>query len=172
MEALATFEEWAKVEIVNKYPLALSMQIADELAGTFATMSWCLCRALSGACFITSDAPVCKFLKTGEGRGLFGGGLGHPAAQVTFPLSPEACLLLDWTHRQHRIRVGRQFVDEVNRRTAFHAERWVIPSHRSTAMASLVTESSKTRTMPKIDRDRIRNVLRQVRERRRMRPEK
>ncbi len=104
---------------------------------------------------ITSDAPLTIFSRRGS-RAAFGGGLALPDTEVTFPISPSVCLLLDRSRNLRRRRVSEKLAREINRRTAFGAERFVIANIRSKAIDRLVQEAARTRSTPKLDPEVIR----------------
>src|SRR5206468_3130145 len=138
--------------------LRSTMAVAHELV----KFGWTLCRAARGSTFITSDAPLTAFSRRGD-KALIGAGFGLPNAEVTFPISPEVCLLLRHGVRDGRMTVGKRFVGEINKRTAFHAHRIVIARYASQAIAGLVRRASITLNRPRIDKqymvDRFRREL-------------
>jgi hypothetical protein len=82
-----------------------TMVSMSQTAGNFYTqMQWTVFRAAAGE-FLTSDAPVVR-RDPGFKGGLFGGGIMSSTAQVWFPLSKRACLLI--THDNER---KRKFFD-------------------------------------------------------------
>jgi hypothetical protein len=84
-----------------------------------------------------------------------------PQVEVSFPISPGVCLLLDNVHGQQRRRLAGTVVDELNRRTVCSAERFVISPIRTRQIAGLVKEFAHTRGRPKMDRDEMVAALRE-----------
>jgi hypothetical protein len=136
-------------------------------------MNWIICDAPAQSHFATSDAPVCVYLPTGPGKAIFGGGFGRADVQISFPISPKVLLFLDWQHgreRHFRVSVNDSFVYEMNKRTAWNAERFVVSSIRDSVMHGLVEQACVTVSQPKLDRqsfsalisDRLRAALDKV----------
>ncbi len=55
-----------------------------------------------------------------------GVGLGHPAIEVSLPVSPRQCNLLDRGGRSTHCTAGRRAVDEINRRTRFACNEHIV----------------------------------------------
>ncbi len=161
VESLQKVEERFEIKINRKRSLIESVKLSERIAAELFKMNWCLCRAPTGTFFVTSDTPLCPFAETGRNRGLLGAGFGLPNVEVTFPLSPTVCLLLDQRHKKGRMAVGKQFVREANNRMAAIAERLVISTYRSDTVAALVTKYSFTRQLPKIDRSTFGRIFQQ-----------
>ena len=144
-----------RIELNKKAALGMSMEQTMAVRDQLLEMNWCLCTAPSQSFFITSDTPLNVFAPTGEDTAIFGGGLRRPGAEVALPLSPDVCLLLTWRHTQKRRRVKKNTVSEINRRTAFMAERFVISPLNTKQVGELVRKTAKTREMPKIDQEDV-----------------
>jgi len=144
-----------RIEFNHKAALAQSMSQTMLISHLLLEMNWCLCTAPSQSFFITSDTPLNVFAPTGEGTVIFGGGFRLPGAEVAFPLSPDVCLLLNRSHTQGRRRVKKNTVSEINRRTAFMAERFIISPLKTKQVGELVHKAAKTREMPKIDQEDV-----------------
>jgi hypothetical protein len=129
------------------------------VAELLAKMNWCLCRASGISKFITSDSPLCVFSEKAGGKALFGAGFGLPNVEVYFPISPSYCLRLENRQMQRRATVSRHFVDEANRRTAANAERYVISNRSSAKIAALTAEFGFTRSLPKLDRKIVSDIM-------------
>jgi hypothetical protein len=77
--------------------------------------------------FITSDAhtrpPFYRHV-----------GLGHPSTEVTLPLAPNRMLSFSWLSGVNGLylEVPDDFVDERNRTTQFHADKWIVSSENET----------------------------------------
>jgi Protein of unknown function (DUF4238) len=147
----------------NEKPAMLEM-LRSTMAVPYELVKfgWTLCRAARGSTFITSDGPFTAFSRRGD-KALVGAGFGLPNAEVSFPVSPEVCLLLRRGVGDGRMVVGKKFVAEINKRTAFHAQRIVIARYASQATARLVRRASITLNRPRIDKqymiDRFRSEL-------------
>ncbi len=136
----------------EKPAMALSLKMSKAIHYELVRMNWCLCRAPSDTEFISGDAPLVCFVLDKNGRAIFGGGYGTPNAEVTFPLSPEKCLYLDHRHNQRYRAVNHKLVKEINKRTAWAAERFIVSRHKSDYAAELSFWSSKSINMPKMDK--------------------
>lgn len=152
IEILRNVENRFEIEVNRENSLIESIKLSETIAGELLKMNWCLCRAPTGSFFVTSDTPLCVIVRTDVDKALLGAGFALPSCEVTFPISPYVCLLLDKRHSKRRMAVGKQFVREANKRMAAIAERLVISPYRSDTVASLVDKYSFTRQLPKIDR--------------------
>jgi len=115
--------------------------------------------APSDAFFIIGDCPLNVFVPVGS-KAIFGGGLARETVEVTFPLSPLACLRLDRKRGPSRRRVGKAFVHDINRRTAFTAERFVISTHATRRVAEWVRTGAITVGRPKTDSNALSRTFR------------
>ena len=72
--------------------------------------------------FLTSDNPCCWFDPEDYKRPPIyrGPGLGKPKIEVTMPLSPNQCLLLNRQGLSGYMPLPEQFVDELNHRHRYH----------------------------------------------------
>jgi|SRR6516225_8538736 len=133
-----------------------TMVTMSQTAGqAYTQMHWTVFRATEKE-FLTSDAPVVR-RDPGFTGGLYGGGIMSPTAQVWFPLSKKACLLI--THDEERERkffellesgkvqeaeairaelpeiaerdIGAQYVHAVNEQTIRNADRFVFSPSQS-----------------------------------------
>ncbi len=159
IKLLSEFDQHFTIEVDSKAALLHSFTIFPKVAEIFLGMNWCLCRAPANKHFLTSDSPVCVFFRPAPGQAAFGAGLMHSNAEVTFPISPRLVLLLSWHRKQKRGSVSTGFVQEVNRRMAWSAERFVISPLRSRSTAELVREASTTRNQPKMDPERLKQDM-------------
>ncbi len=153
------------IEMNEKAALAFSLQQATALPHFLEDMNWCLCEASDSQLFVTSDSPLVIFGPLEDGRATFGAGIGLPGAEVTFPLSPILCLQIDKYHTQKRRRVSREFVGEVNRRTAHMAERYVISQIKAKKVEALVQSAAWTYGHTKIDHEEIKERYKTKKER-------
>jgi hypothetical protein len=79
--------------------------------------------------FLTSDNPCCWFDPEAYKRPPMyrGPGLGMRTIEVTMPLSPNQCLLLNWQGLSGYMPLAEPFVDELNRRHRNHcSEHFVL----------------------------------------------
>jgi hypothetical protein len=148
------FDENFTVKVDAKYATLSPLAHADAVCNELKKMYWCLCFAPKEWDFITSDSPVVVRFRKGNGVA-FGGGFGHPTAQVTFPISPRVCLYLSRNHRWKSVSVSSTFVKNANRRTAINAERYVFASQGSEGIEKLVKKYSFTRKQPRLDKDEM-----------------
>jgi Protein of unknown function (DUF4238) len=161
VDSLRNVEERFEIKVNRQRSLIESFKLSERIAAELFKLNWCFCRAPTGTFFVTSDTPLCPFARTGPNRALFGAGFGRPNVEVTFPISPTLCLLLDRQHKKERMSVGKQFVREANNRTATIAERFVISAYRSDTVATLVTKYSFTRQLLKINRATFGKIIQQ-----------
>jgi hypothetical protein len=139
-----------------------TMVTMSQTAGNFYTqMHWTVFHATEGE-FLTSDAPVVR-RDPGFTGGLYGGGLASSTAQVWFPLSKKACLLI--THDNERMRkffelmengkaqeaeairaelppisgrdIAAQDVQAVNEQTILNGDRFVFSPFQSQGISGL-----------------------------------
>ncbi len=149
-ESLLKFEENYEVEADSKAALIQSIEVAGPICDVLLKMHWCLCTAPRGQFFITGDTPLTVFAQMNKRQAIFSG-LGLPQAEVSFPVSPTVCLFLNRRRPQRYRRVSEQFVRKINRKTAWMAERYVISTRQTKAVAAWVAEAALTRGMPKVD---------------------
>ena len=153
-EMALNFDEHFVTKIDSKYATFSPLQHATAIYDELKQFYWCLCRAPSGWNFITCDSPVIVRFRKGDGVA-FGGGFGHPTAQVIFPISPSVCVYLSRNFSYKAVLVNSTFVKNANRRTAINAERYVFASLISDGIAKLVKKCSFTRQQPRLDKDEI-----------------
>jgi len=154
-DSLRNFEKRFYIKMNKKKALSFSILHALEIYPYLLKMNWCLCSAPHGSFFLTSDMPINVFAWTGRNRAIFGGGVALESAEVAFPICPDICLLLDHQHTQKHRRVSKKVVKEINRRTVWMAERFVISPFNTKYVGQLVTRFSITRQMPKIKREDV-----------------
>jgi len=152
---LKNFEENFQVSMSKKPAMAMSLLLTDEVISQLSNMNWCLCRAPHESFFITCDSPLVCFVLDKNGMATFGGGFGMPNAEVTFPLSPDKCLCLDRKHTQSYRAVSKKMVREINRRTAWIAERFIISKIKTNYVKGILKASSVTIKMPKMDKKKL-----------------
>ena len=71
---------------------SLIASMGQQIGNIYTRMQWTVIRPAKGA-FVTSDAPVVR-RDPGFKGGLYGGGLMSSTAQVWFPLSKRACMVI------------------------------------------------------------------------------
>ena len=131
--------------------LAYSLMLTDLFIDTVRHMHWSLVDGPSGSFFISSDAPVAVFAPAPDGRIALAGNLASPLLEVSFPLTPERCLLLRKSPGQHRWRCGRESVHELNRRQALMAGRYLFSHVNTGYVQGLCDEFKKTLDSKKVD---------------------
>jgi hypothetical protein len=162
-DTLSAFPTRVRITANEKEAQKLALRHTEDVIHFFLyTFNWCLCRAPQGSFFITSDTPVCMFVRVDRDKAIFGSGFGRWGAQITFPLSPEVCLLLDRQRKVRRMAVSVAMVREFNWRMAYHAERFVISPYRTKEVAAMVEKARETRQMPKLERDEFTAELRRA----------
>lgn len=145
-----------RIEMDKEYATGMSLVSTLEIYKYLLNMNFCLCRAPSGSFFITSDYPLVATVKYPDGRALLGAGFGLPGVEVCFPISPDKCLYLNYNDSRKFWAVHKNFVEKMNRRIAWCAERFII-SHLSTKYANNLKEWSKeTPELPKMDKEILR----------------
>jgi len=152
---LKNSEENFQVSMSKKPAMAMSLLLTDEVISQLLNMNWCLCRAPHDSFFITCDSPLVCFVLEKKGMATLGGGFGMPNAEVTFPLSPDKCLYLDRKHTQPYRAVSKKMVREINRRTAWIAERFIISKIKTNYVKRILETSSFTIKMPKMDKKKL-----------------
>lgn len=157
------FDDHFIVKINSNYATFSPLAHADPVCNELTKMYWCLCSAPKDWDFITSDSPIVVRFRKGDGIA-FGGGFGHPTAQVTFPISPRVCLYLSRNNWWKAVNVTPTFVKNANRRTAFNAERYIFASRMNDGIEKLVKKNAGTRHLPRIDKE---EVIDNIRKRRR-----
>lgn len=160
VETIRDFEQRFTLEVDDRHPLAVSLRMTPVVAAELVRMNWCLLDAPSGSFFITGDCPLTVFTPVRAGRVMFGAGLRRPEAEVTFPLSPTVCLFLDYAGTNRRRRIRADLVREINRRTAFSAERFVFSTYATERVRQYVVNGARSVGLPKVDKPAILQALR------------
>jgi hypothetical protein len=131
--------------------MVLSFLSSQTIFEELITMNWQLFRIPEGSELVTCDSPLVSFVRDGKGRAMFGAGFGLQGIEVSFPITPSACLFLDHPEDGLEITPNEHFVREMNKRTVYMAERFVVSRSRSEEVADLVQRFSLTRKQPKLD---------------------
>jgi hypothetical protein len=144
-----------KISFDRKYATGVSLMTSIAIFKELINMNWCLCRAPSNMYFITSDSPLVCFVLNNDGSAVFGGGFRLPNAEITFPLSPNKCLYLDKKHTHHYRAISSKVLKEINKRTAWAAERFIISPTKNNYVHALNNWASESRNFPKMDRKKL-----------------
>lgn len=99
------------------------LEHAPTVANVFQQMKWCLIRA-EGHFFVTGDTPICRAVDPRTVHPLLGDhGLLNKTAEITFPLTPDRILLLNWSSEpQRECTLPREWVANENKKRVYHAE--------------------------------------------------
>jgi len=159
-ELVTHFDENFTVETSPKYALLESLRLFDVVYKNLLEMYWCLCdsRPYNGR-FFTCDAPVNVFFYQ-DGKAGFGGGLGRPDVEVNVPLSPYVCLSINRKRNEKVRKASASFTREINRRTAYQAERYIYSSVNTKRVAHAVEEGSVTTKWPRVDVEEVKDRAR------------
>ena len=156
---LKDFENRIHIKVNKKYATLLSISLFLELYYIFSKMNWCLCNSTKNIFFISSDCPVVSFVPSENGTALLGCGYGLQNVEISFPLSPQKCLLLDNIRKQKHRTVSDIFVKEINKRTAWTAEKFIISNIKCRYVEYLVNWSSDSKKHSKIDKKKFFDLL-------------
>lgn len=156
-----TFDEFADFTTnPTKYGEFEPNEKSATLTGFLATqnvseellqMNWRLCVSKGSHFFITSDAPLNVFVPDENGYAIFGAGFANQNVEVAFPVTPKICLVMDRRHTEKLTYVDAFFVREINRRTTYQSERFIISPFKSNNIKKLLKEFSRTYKKPKLD---------------------
>jgi uncharacterized protein DUF4238 len=127
--------------------LHLIASMGQQIGNIYTRMQWTVVRAIEGE-FVTSDAPVVR-RDPGFRGGLYGGGLFSPTAEVWFPLSKQAVIVV--THDEP----GEQKFFELlasGRREEAEAVRRQLPPIRERAAKKPLVEAINHQTVTNADR--------------------
>lgn len=144
-----------KIHVNKKFATGLCLLSSIDVFQDLINMNWCLCRAPSNMYFITSDCPLVCFVLNDDGSAKFGGGFRLPNAEVTFPLSPTKCLYLDRKHTHQYRAIGKSFLKEINKRTAWAARRFIISHVKNKYVRMLNEWSSESTELPIMDQKKL-----------------
>ncbi len=157
---LVDLEGHFDLEVDRGMALLQCLASGDVVSSILSRMNWCLCDAPAGRFFVTSDAPLSVLTVVDGGRSAVpGSGLGLPGVEVVFPISPTRCLVLDWKGNQEHLEVSGDRVNDVNRKIACVAERYIISPVRAEDIDRLRNEFAYTRETPKVDREEVARLL-------------
>jgi hypothetical protein len=143
------------VSMNKKAATGLSLISTFDIFDELIHMNWCLYRSPSKINFITSDCPFVSFVLDDKGNALFGSGIKLQNVQITFPISPKKCLYIDRKNKKRYRAVNKKVVKEINKRTAWTAERFLISHIRMKSVQKLCDWSSSTLNQKKIDKNQL-----------------
>jgi hypothetical protein len=158
-EAIKNQERDFKIEADKTTAMAFSIERAEGCLRFLTAMKWSIVHAPEHYQFITSDCPVVVFMPDGSGKATFGAGFGMSQTEVTFHISPSACIWLRYGQDERRWTCGRDVASELNRRTAYSAERYVFTDRQSEQTQELVAGFTSTYGQPKLDRQELDKLL-------------
>ena len=144
-----------KFTMNEKPAMLMSLMMTEDVHLQLLEMKWCLCRAPFNSHFICSDSPLVCFVLDSDGKAAFGGGYSLPSVEVTFPISPERCLYLNRKRTQQYRAVGQDFVKEINKRTAWAAERFIVATYKTEQIKNICEWASRSAELPKIDKSEV-----------------
>jgi len=150
-------EEKLKLSLNKDIAMANSLNLSKDIYYELVEMNWCLCKSPSGSFFITSDNPVVPFSLQKDGTVIIGKGYGLGNVEVSIPLSPKICIYMKKTPIQNYIAVNKKFVKEINERTAWNAERFIISSIKTDYVKILTNWSTNSQNYPRVNRELIRS---------------
>ena len=150
---IGEFEDRYEISFDKKYATGISFLSTFPIFQELMNMNWCLCRAPSNFYFITSDFPLVCFVLNDDGTAKFGGGFGLPDAEVTFPLSPTKCLYLVRKQTQSYRAINKNLLKEINNRTAWAAEKFIISHIKTDYVVKLNDWASDSFNLPKMDKE-------------------
>ena len=154
-KTLDRFDERFKISFDKKWATGWSLLSVNKVYEELINMNWCLCRAPSKHYFITSDCPVVCFVLDDKGSAMFGAGYALRNAEVSFPISPAKCLYLDRRHTEKYRAISKNFIKEINKRTAWAAERFLISHIKTNYNANLNKWASLSINRPKLDKKKL-----------------
>lgn len=146
-EEVENLRQWAlngEYSVRGTAALSLSLgmtEIPKELAAIVHDMKWAYLEPGSDEEFITCDNPVSWFDATPRAAVYGGHGLLMKNVELTFPLSPQLCLLGSWVGKTGPIQVPRLVIEELNQRRIRFASRFVYAAREKDALRAL--ESAK-----------------------------
>lgn len=141
---------------VKAWPFLFMRDIAPYITRRY----WSLLLAPAESDFITSDSPFSVFRLDERGMATVGVGIGHPGAELTLPLSPQLALRLSLWERRPRRRLTRGEMQEINRRVACQAIRFVYASRFSKRTMALVEKFSSPEFRRLVDSDQVEKSVR------------
>jgi len=136
----------------NTHPaVVMSISLSEKINELLLRMNWALCEASGSIKFITCDSPFVSFVPDHDGHAMFGANFMSPDIVISFPISPEVCLIIYRNGSPPPKHSCGLFVREINRRTAFMAEGFLLSPFRSKYIRDLAKEFAFTLGKPKLD---------------------
>lgn len=131
------------IEISNQKLLSYMFQLGfnDSIIQILMRMEITFVKSPQGVLFVTSDQPVAVFNPHASPSDTTGSGLLHQDIELTFPLTSNLLVRLDWSQRPgiwEKASVSQ--VEEYNRRTIIMAQGFVYSSRRTDELVSMVAE--------------------------------
>jgi uncharacterized protein DUF4238 len=122
--------------------LGIALKAAPTVEIILRTMSWSLMTPAIDDMFWTSDCPV-YWLNPKSQTPLFGHGLAAKDIELTFPLSPQVCLLATWSQTIPPVkRLDQLGVTHAQRRAIAGAQRFAFCSSEQAARDALAVRQS------------------------------
>jgi hypothetical protein len=102
------------------------LESAPKVAEIFGQMKWCLARA-EGHFFVTGDTPICRAVHPKTVHPIYGDhGLLNKTVEITFPVTPERLLVLNWSQElSDEMVLPRQWVANENTKRVYDAEHQI-----------------------------------------------
>jgi len=147
------------ISMNKKAATGMSLISTSDILYELIQMNWCLYRSPSKNHFITSDCPFVSFVLDDKGKAFFGAGIKLQNVEISFPISPEKCLYIDRKNNKRYRAVNKKVVKEINKRTAWAAERFLISHIRLKSVQNLCDWSSSTLNQKKIDKNELKKML-------------
>jgi hypothetical protein len=121
--------------------LAQMLRVAMALADVFRDMSWVFLTPPAGSRFVTSDNPI--HWNDSEAPPPWNAGLLSPRTVLSFPMSPELCLMGSWhRHLPPSREASQDIVAAANRRSIQFADHQVYAATRGEADAALTVREA------------------------------
>jgi hypothetical protein len=114
------------IEVPQERRIQLMIDMAEKISEVIFNMRWEFLIAPTGVYFVTSDNPV-VLLDLKNTSNFFGDGFrSSPSVEMTFPLSPQYCLLGTWRNGKERYKlVTSERVKAINLRTCNSSSKHV-----------------------------------------------
>lgn len=151
-------EKYFQISFSRRIALGMSLMNVFVKLEVLPNLHWCICRHHGRTPFVTSDCPVVAFAPIGNQQVIFNAYWYSPELEVTLPLSPNVCLYMRRRQQPFWRTVSESFVKDINRRTAFAAERFVYSSIRAKYLRELIEWAQSRRPASWIDQDTTRQA--------------
>jgi len=123
-----------------------ALSFHDDLVPILFKMNWTTMIAPEGRYFISSDNPLVRATPKRFADHIEAGGFLDKNVEVTFPLSPKACLLACWSSDLDRkMMLPAEGVKQANRARAIHAERFMYGPKFDSGIVSLANKYKETK---------------------------